>query len=310
MVNRRGLNILCMLLLLINIMCVSVSVSAQGETYEIPEMSMSFELPSYLNVISKGIKQNDVLFTSGDFDYIQTMSVIRDNNDYYLIYDKDKTFTIEVKISDTEFGFDNMSKASDKKLQSSIEALQRNSGVISADVYDSGLYKFIDVSESTNEGSNTVFTEKLITTYNKQDLSIIISSINDKPTETEHNLIKGMADSVKFPEESVLDLSVLSPTLIGAFILLMVGFAAVVFIRLKNIPVPFLEFEKSPAKQPKIQKTDEIPAEEKVTANTDTDKTEDAPKQDSKEPEEETPVSFSEEELAAAIANFTDRSSK
>ena len=296
MVNRRALKILCMLLLLINIMCVSVSASAQGDTYEIPEMSMSFEIPSYLNVISKGIKQNDVLFTSGDFDYIQTMSVIRDNNDYYLIYDKDKTFTIEVKISDTEFGFDNMSIASDKKLQSSIE-------VISADVYDSGLYKFIGVSESTNEGSNTVFTEKLITTYNKQDLSIIISSINDKPTETEHNLIKGMADSVKFPEESVLDLSVLSPTLIGAFILLMVGFAAVVFIRLKNIPVPFLEFEKSPA-------TDEIPAEEKVTANTDTDKTEDAPKQDSKEPEEETPVSFSEEELAAAIANFTDRSSK
>ena len=308
MVNKRVLKILCMLLLLINVLCVCVNASAEGNTYEVPEISMTLEIPSYLNVISKGIKQNDVLFTSGDFDYIQTMSVIRDNNDYYLIYDKDKTFTIEVKISDTVFGFDSMSKASEKKLQSTIETVQKNSGVLSAEVYDSGAYKFIDVLENKNEGSNTIFSEKFITTYNKQDLSIIISSINDKPTETELNLVKGMVNSIKFPEESVLDLSALSPTLIGAFILLMLGFIAVVVIRLKNIPVSFLEFEATGGiKKKKKQIFDSTTVVEEVSNNIETDKKEEVPVKENKEPEEEQPVNFSDEELAAAIANFSDR---
>ena len=307
MVNKRVLKILCMLLLLINVLCVCVNASAEGNTYEVPEISMTLEIPSYLNVISKGIKQNDVLFTSGDFDYIQTMSVIRDNNDYYLIYDKDKTFTIEVKISDTVFGFDSMSKASEKKLQSTIETVQKNSGVLSAEVYDSGAYKFIDVLENKNEGSNTIFSEKFITTYNKQDLSIIISSINDKPTETELNLVKGMVNSIKFPEESVLDLSALSPTLIGAFILLMLGFIAVVVIRLKNIPVSFLEFEATGGiKKQKKQIFDSTTVVEEVSNNIETDKKEEVPVKENKEPEEEQPVNFSDEELAAAIANFSD----
>ena len=144
--------------------------------------------------------------------------------------------------------------------------------------------------------------------YNKQDLSIMISSINDKPTETELNLVKGMVNSIKFPEESVLDLSALSPTLIGAFILLMLGFIAVVVIRLKNIPVSFLEFEATGGiKKEKKQIFDSTTVVEEVSNNIETDKKEEVPVKENKEPEEEQPVNFSDEELAAAIANFSDR---
>ena len=46
---------------------------------------------------------------------------------------------------------------------------------------------------------------------------------------------------------------------------------------------------------------------EEVSNNIETDKKEEVPVKENKEPEEEQPVNFSDEELAAAIANFSDR---
>ncbi len=309
--------------------CLSVSAFAapsDTQTCEIPEISMSLEIPSYLNVISKGIKQNDPLFSAGEFDYIQTMSVIRDNNDYYLVYDKNKTFSIEIKLSDSSLGFDNMSKAGEKKLQSAVESIQKNADVLSASVYESEKYKFIDILETGNEGSNTIFTESFITTYNKQDLSITINSINDKPTATELDLLKGIVNSVAFPEEKSLDLSALTPSLIAAFIVLTAGFVAVAVIRLKNIPIPLLELESNvKAKKPSspAQKSSAAgntsssdPAEpnkpsdggkrSEHAAESPEKESPETNKPAAEETKEEQPESFSDEELAAAIANFTD----
>ena len=297
-------------------MCFSMSaLAATSDTmnYEISEIPMSFEIPSYLTVISKGIKQNDVLFTSGDFDYIQTMSIIRDNNDYYLVYDKDKTFTIEIKLNDTAMGFENSSKVSDKKIQSAIDNILKDSAVLSAYIYDSENYKYIDILQNRNEGSNTVFTESFITTYNKQDVSVSINSINDKPTENELNIVKQIVNSIKFPEESTPDFSALSPTLIAAFIMLSIGFAAVVIIRLKDIPIPFLELDNK--NQPQKNIASPISKTEKTISETDKQdaasidkETIETKSDENNEIQEEQAVKLSDDELAAAIANFTDSS--
>lgn len=320
---KRISKIICILFLCIQFFTVSAfAAPSDSQSYEMPEISASFEIPAYLNVIPKGIKQNDPLFRTGEFDYIQTMSIIRDNNDYYLIYDKEKTFTIEIRLIDTALGFDNMSKVSDKKLQSVINNISKSGNIMSAAAYDSGAYKFIEISESSNEGSNTIFTESFITTYNKQDLSVMISSINDKPTENELNIIKGIIDSIKFPEEQQIDLSALSPTLIAAFCILTLGFIAVAIVRLKNIPIPFLELDTGKKGTAPQLPEEEIQNTVSELLNSDDHKIESTEKQADPEPVrqgdvqqekeetpiEEQPVSLSAEELAAAIANFSDSS--
>ena len=310
---KKFFSILCMLFVLLQLFSLyALAAPSDTQSYEIPEISVTFEIPSYLNVLSKGIKQNDPLFQTGEFDYIQKMSVIRDNEDYYLVYDKNKTFTIEIRLNNTSLGLDNMSKANEKKLQAAADTISKGSGVLNTAIYDNGTYKFIEVSGNSNEGSNTIFTESFITTYNKQDLTVSISSINDKPTENEITLIKSMIDSIKFPEERKIDLSALTPSLIGAFCILIIGFITVAVVRLKNISIPFLklEGENSSHRIKVYQPIDEIKnVVSEITNEENNDNIEESDKNEEKikdVQDDVQPADLSEEELAAAIANFSD----
>ena len=108
----------------------------------------------------------------------------------------------------------------------------------------------------------------------------------------------------------------------AAFCILTLGFIAVAIVRLKNIPIPFLELDTGKKGTAPQLPEEEIQNTVSELLNSDDHKIESTEKQADPEPVrqgdvqqekeetpiEEQPVSLSAEELAAAIANFSDSS--
>lgn len=298
---------LAAVIFMLNFTFLSSAAASNTGTYEIPEVAMTMDIPLSIKVVTRGIKQSDPIFSAGMFDYIQTMSKFREHDDYFYGKDSAGSFEFEVTLTENENGIDNLTKLSEKKQNSVLESVSQQSDVIESFFYKTDNAVYIQSVQSTDNSEGRYFTKEYYTIYDRYNITVKLTSINDNLSDSESELLKSIVDSVRFPKEKKVDLTkVLSASELFCFCLITASFVILVINKIQNIK---REKYRAERQQNRMKERMERDAREKQAAEQEVLAAQsDKPKQSSETSEikesSESGETKSEIDLEAAIANF------
>lgn len=240
------------------------SAVSNTSTYEIPELAMTMDIPTSIKVITPGIKQSDPIFSTEMFDYIQTMSKFRDNDDYFYGKDSKGSIEFEVILTENEDGIENLTKLSEKKQNTVMESVSQQSDVIGSSIYKTDTVVYIESSRSINNSDGRFFSKEYYTIYDGYDITVKLTSNNDNLSNSEFDMLKLIVDSIRFPKEKTVNLAeVLSVSEFFCFFLLTVSFVILVIAKIQSIK---REKYRAERKQSRMKQRMERDAREKQEA--------------------------------------------
>ena len=236
----KKLILLSMSALLLILYLPSFGANADENTvsYNIPEISMTIDVPSSASLITSAVKKSDPMFNNGTFDYIDTMSKIRDDN--ALLYGRDvkNNYDIEVMSTPNKDHIKSFSKLSEKKLEKELGSYSEQDDIVSSSLYTNGYLTFFYSSRTVNNSSGRYFYSDYYTVYNGSDITIRIISSNDNLKENELAVLKAMADSIRFPEKRKFSFSSMKGKgVLITFAVIIVLFVLVIVYRKHEEPV-------------------------------------------------------------------------
>jgi len=239
-VRKSILKIFCVILLAAWFMLSTIAFAANADTdivkYEIPELSVTFDVPSDIKVIPQGIRQSDPIFSNKAFDYIQVMTKFRDHGDYYYGKSLTQNYEFEVKVLEDQNKINNFTKLSEKKQFDAMKTISQQPDIIEYSIYKNEAAAFIEISRSTNDTDGRFFSKEYYTVFEGFDITVKLTSQNDSLTNQEKELIKNIADSISFPQEKVVDLSkLLTRSVVVPFTFLIAMFVCLVIAKIRSI---------------------------------------------------------------------------
>ncbi len=235
-IGRIGVLALALILVIFSFPTVCAGAAGDTVSYEIEELSMTMDIPQSIGIITSSVKQNDPIFKGNGLDYIETMSKLRENNDY--LYGKDFTldFEFEVMADENQNGVSNLKKLSEKKLEALKDDILQQENVFSAAVYQSENFIFIEIMRNTTDADGRKFSKEYYTVYNEMDIILRITSVNDNLSDTELNIIREITDSVKFPSDRKFTIKgKLTSATVVPFTLICVCFVILAYNKIKSL---------------------------------------------------------------------------
>lgn len=221
---------------MLNFTFLGSSAASNTSTYEIPELAMTMDIPTSIKVITPGIRQSDPIFSSEMFDYIQTMSKFRDNDDYFYGKNSKGSIEFEVTLTENEDGIVNLTKLSEKKQNKVRESVSQQSDVIGSSIYKTDTVVYIESSRSVNNSDGRFFSEEYYTIYDGYNITVKLTSSNDNLSNSESDMLKSIVESVRFPKEKKVNLAeVLSVSEFLCFFLITVSFVILVISKIQSI---------------------------------------------------------------------------
>lgn len=196
---RKAILTLFAFIILCTVGCLCVNAADSIKKYQIDELAMTIDIPSEINVVTRGVKQSDDLFQNGTYDYIQTMAEFRENNLYLLGKDDANTFRINVSMTEdnTSKNYKNFQNLNSTEKNSIMQEILNDDAVVACSVYETpdavyfeSLLKYTD--------SEVYHIKQYYTVVNGQNINISIVSINDELTSDENKLIEKIVNSAEF----------------------------------------------------------------------------------------------------------------
>ena len=299
---------LAAVLFLLSIIPFTADAASDTVKYEIPELSMTLDVPSDVKIISQGIKQSDPVFLNKSFDYIQVMTKFRDHGDYYYGKSLNMNYEFELKVLADENKTDNFTKLSVKKQQTILEKYSHQPDVLDYSIYKNNTADYIEISRSITDLDGRFFSKEYCTIYKGYVITVKLTSQNDSLTAQEEEIIKAIADSICFPRERVVDISkLLTKSIIIPFCFIVLLFVILVIIKVRSIKKEQYRVQRKQRRLKERQERDEkekTEAEKQANSSFNSDKKTDAPDKNT----EITENNLSEIDLDTAIANFDSRS--
>lgn len=237
----------CKQLLVAFLLTITMSL-ASGETfyavedivvYDIDELSMTIQIPNEIKVINRGVKQNDPLFQDGTFDYIQTMSDLRENDVYLLGKNFDKSYVLEVIMTnDNESaGYSDYKMLSSKAQEELLKSISSKENTIACSIYNTDSARYIESLSKNYVEGKACFSKEYYTLVNGKNILVRINSFDDQLSEDEMAQLKTIVDSIVFANSSNWSFaSSFIGTTVCAIILIM-GFTIIAVIKIKDIPI-------------------------------------------------------------------------
>ena len=279
---------------------------AESNTYYIPEAEMTIELPDNIVVATQGIRENDDLFNKdkGGWDYIQTMSEMRENGDYLLGRSSDKSCKLEVKVSDNSEGIKNLNKLSEKKLNAFCDTIRSESDVFEVTEKEINSIKYAGVVRNTKLSDVVLYSYEYTTVLNSKLITVKITSYNDRLNNAETELLKTVVTSITFSNTDVeRTIPKIGGTLIFSFCMIAAGFVVLVIYKLneEKAKVIIAKIISAKEKHENKQKIKQADTEEKSSDKTDekTDTTSEEAKTDTNSAESENAVNSETEKTIA-----------
>lgn len=191
--------LLALLMLAAALPCAEASALDALTSYELTEIAMTIDVPSETAVITSSVKKSNVVFRNGTFDYITAMSKMRD--DSALLYGRNvkDDYYIEVICTENEDHIKDLTKLNEKKQQKLLAEYGAQEDIVSSSVYSNGSFTFFYASRTTNGASGRFFYSDYYTVYKGNDITIRLISENDNITSGELDILKTVADSIRFP---------------------------------------------------------------------------------------------------------------
>lgn len=258
--NRLKLFCVTLAAVLVMLSIIPFSANAASDTvkYEIPELSMTLDIPSDVRIIPQGIKQSDPIFSNNSFDYIQVMTKFRDHGDYYYGKSLTMNFEFELKVLANENKTDNFSRLSEKKQLALMENYSQQPDVLEYFIYKNETTAFMELSRSTTNTDGRFFSKEYCTIYEGYDITVKLTSQNDSLTAQENEIIKSIADSIRFPHEKAVDLSkLLTKAVVLPFCFIVVLFVILVIIKLRSIKQEQYRIQRKQRRLKERQERDE-----------------------------------------------------
>ncbi len=220
-----------LILSIITFAAAAVCSYADGDTtsYYITEAAMTVDVPSSVSVATVGIKENDELFTSGLFDYVEVMEDFRDSSVYLLGKDYAVTYKIVISVTEdsgsTEYGsFKNLT---DDTKAAITESLSSQSSVIACNTYETDEAFYYETIMQYTEDNAAYYVKQYYTVVNGKNISISLVSYTGELTTDENNIIRQIAGSARFDiEESGLSTATVVCLAIAAFVVVAAAFTA------------------------------------------------------------------------------------
>lgn len=223
---------LCCLVAVLSLPCYHANAEMDYSTHEIPELVMTIDIPSDVSVITSSVKKNDELFKNGTFDYIDAMTKMR--NDDAFLYGKSVRDEYELEVIGVENRdhVKNLSKLNEKKQNSLLKDYSEQPDVVESKIYSNGYLTYFYSSRTLNTGSQRFFFSDYYTIYNGYDITVRIISENDNIKDSELDILKHSADSIRFPEKRPFSFSKLRGRgLFVTFFVVAVGFVLIFLYR-------------------------------------------------------------------------------
>lgn len=283
-------------------------------TYENAELSMTIDIPSDTAMIERTVRKNDELFRNGTFEYIKAMTQMR--NDDAVLYGKslDGSFVFEIIGSDNEDKVKNLSKLSDRKQDKLMEEYKQQPDIVECSRYSSPNADFFFSLRTLNNADGRFFYADYYTVFNEKNVTVRLISENDKLTDSELEILKNMADSVRFPQKPKLTFSSINGK--GVFVTFIVLFTLFILIILyrrndeavnRFIIAKIAEYKAASENKSAAQRTAEDQESDTIIPDTQNDNSQDSDeKNDNNEVKEEEDEDLSEIDLDEAIAAFDD----
>ena len=206
--NNNKLKILAFLfsiLLVISSTIVCATAITQMTSTEIPELSMTIDIPSEAKTILSPVKKNDPIFSDSTFDYISIMTRMRSDN--ALLYGKTSDYEIEIISPEEETDIKNLTGLSLKKKEKAMAKFSKQSDINDCKIYESGNISFFETSRTVNGIDGRFFYCDYTTIYNSRYITIRVISENDYINNFEKEVAKEMANSIILPQKRHVSLS-------------------------------------------------------------------------------------------------------
>ena len=212
--------------------CFASYADSSTTTYELPEISMTIDIPSQTSVITSTVKKNDELFKDGTFDYITAMTKMRE--DSAQLYGKNLKDGYEMEVISTKDvdHIKNLTKLKEKKLNKTLEKFAKQEDIVDSSIYSNGYLTFFFASRTTNGDNGRFFYADYYTVYNGNDITVRIISENDNLSQEELAVVKAAADSIKFPAKRKFSFAALQGKgVFVSFIIISVSFVLLFIYR-------------------------------------------------------------------------------
>lgn len=229
------------LILLVSLFPVSnANADETMVSYPIDELAMTIDVPSSVKVVTRGIKQNAPVFSDGTFDYIETMSIVRDNSDYLLGRDLVNNYEIEVIMkTDDNDGISNLKSASEKKQDALLNSTFEKEGTIACTVYKNKDNVYIETVSKGFVNGMLCYSKEYRTIMDEQSIVVKLSSYGDQLSDSETALLKSIVDGIEFEQsDNFAVLSSLKPSVVIPFAMIVISFAVLLVIKIRNLLYP------------------------------------------------------------------------
>lgn len=161
---------------------------------------MTIDVPSNVNVITRGVKQGNPLFQEGIFDYIDTMTEIRENNIYLIGKDTELTYKITVTMTEDANSKDyiNFKRLSTSEQNTIMESLANQDMVLACSMYETEYVLFYESIMKYTEENEEYFVKQYYTVVNGQNINISVVSLNGQLSDEANQTIAYIIDNVAF----------------------------------------------------------------------------------------------------------------
>lgn len=187
----------------------STAIYAQALTnmtpMEIPELSMTVDIPTEAKTVLSPVRKNDPIFSDGAFDYITIMTKMRSDN--ALLYGKSADYEIEIISPEQEANINNLTSLSAKKKEKAMSEFSKQSDINDCKIYEGDDVTFFETSRTANGIDGRFFYCDYTTIYNSRYITVRIISENDYINDMEKEIAKTMADSIIFPQKRRVSIS-------------------------------------------------------------------------------------------------------
>ena len=325
LINIKNISIISFIVAVMICFCNVAFAEEAVSTYEISDLSITVDIPESITVLTPKVKENEEFFKNGMFDYIQTMSKFRDNND--VLYGKDWRGSVEFEISviPNEDKINNLTTVSAQKQEKLLDEMSKQNDVMNISLYSTENALFIESSKSVTMIQGITFSKEYFTVYDNKNITIKLSSSNTALTNEQLAIVKNVADSFRIPEKKPLVLSeVISKSEVFLFVTLIASFVVIVIYKIKSAKEP-KEKKTNSAEQSSIKKENDKQniADEKINSESQqaqiSENSENSQISEKQSAEEDIKSSDSDEffeeehydiDLEAAIANFEEHTER
>lgn len=225
---------LTILLTLTMILSVTVPALAEDREYKISAINLIVSVTEHLNVLTRGVSESNPALEILDTDAVTMQNSFVQNNVYLDVFPDDLSYEILVTATELDnknnAGFDTLPAAELEEFMNGLSgefAASGNEELLSMDIYENDVTKYIHLSTHFTQDETSVYTERYYTIMNGFNYYFTLQTNDMEITGELSSILTAMVNSAQYTE---VDSSLSESGLFNEVLEMLIGFGLTVLI--------------------------------------------------------------------------------